>query len=273
MAEATFVQCDDMLDYTPSSAARAGAVILLAIGLAGIVGSGLDANTLGAVHTEGLFDIAAASGTVFTDGEVVYWDNVNKLAVNSGAATASFRLGSAFGGKINGSTTVRTLLNSSPSPAIRSVSVADSAAVSNTVTETVIGTYTIPAGMLVQGRVLEFLAAAIATATNSTDTFRFRVRLGDITGTVIADSTAVDLANGDASVQMGVVVVREDGLIGTGLFTAAAQSILKTTSNPTVVQATAIDTTVAQVLVFTCQESVASAGNSAKATAFNVYVR
>lgn len=273
MAEASFVQCDNMLDYAPTIATRAGAIILLAIGIAGVVGSGLDANALGAVRTEGMVDVQVASGTVFSDGEGVYWDNTNKLAVNAGAATASFRLGAAYGAKVAGTTTVRIMLNEMPSPALRSIAIADSAPVTNLTAETIIGSYVIPAGMLVQGRVIEFLAAAIAPLTNATDTFQFRVRLGGIGGQIVADSTAIDLANNDVGVQMGAIVVREDGTIATGLFTSAAQSMLKTTANPTIVQATAIDTTVAQTLVFTCTESVANVGNSAKATAFNVYVR
>lgn len=271
MSDANFVQCDSPIDYTPATALGAGAIVLLALGLVGVTGSILAAGEQGAVHTEGLFDVNSASATLFSDGEVIYWDNTNKLAVTSGSATASFRLGVAVGAKLNGATSVRVLLNAAPSPAIRSVPVTDSANVTNSSAETIVGTYTIPVGTLTQGRVIEFAAGIIATATNGTDTFQARVRLGGIGGSIIADTTAIDLANNDVGVLMGQIVIRQDGALGK--FSAVAQSLLKNTANPTLVQETAIDTTAAITLVLTITESVANAGNVAKATAFNVFVR
>ena len=142
---------------------------------------------------------------------------------------------------------------------------ANGTAVTNTAAETVMASFAIPAGALKQGRIIDYFAAAIATATNGTDTFRYRVRLGGLTGSVVADSGAIDLANNDALVVQGQVVVREDG--ASGSIVGAAQGVLKTTAFNTLLDAAATDTTAALTLVLTCQQSAASAGNSARATA------
>lgn len=267
---AAFVQSDCNRDYTPAAALDGGSVVLLGSGLIGITLTAIAAGVLGSVATEGLFDFNSASATVFTSGEDVFWDATNFLAVPAGDANATYRVGRATAAKVSGATTVRVLLNSNEG-SLNLTAVADSAAVSNTTTETVVGTFSIPAGALIQARIIDFMAALVATATNSTDTFRFRVRLGGVAGTVVGDTTAIDLANNDAGVIMGQVVIREDGAAGT--FVAGSQSILKTTANPIVVQSTAIDTTTAKTLVVTIEESVASASNSAKLVAFNAIIR
>ena len=115
------------------------------------------------------------------------------------------------------------------------------------------------------------LAAAIATSTNGTDTFRYRVRLGGVAGSVVADSGAIDLANNDVLVAQGQIVIREDGAAGS--IVGASQGVLKTTAFNTLLDATATDTTAALSLVLTCVQSVASASNSCRATAFNAIVR
>lgn len=271
MAEAIYLSCGDALDYTPAAAVTAGKIVLLPSLLVGVVAVGVAANELAAAQTEGVYDVLTATGTTFDDGAPVYWDDTNKLAVNPGAATASFRLGRAIGAKVSGPTLVRVELNAPMGISARTVAVADSSAVTNVTAETIVGTFTIPANALKVGSVIEFLAGIIASATNSTDTFRVRVRIGGVSGTVVADSTAIDLANGDTGVLRGQVVVRATG--ASGSIAAASQSILKTTANPLVIGATTIDTTAAITLVATITESVASAGNSAVASVFTAEIR
>lgn len=268
---AAYLQSSNCLDHTPTAALDAGSVVRLPDGRVGVTPSAIAAGITGTVATDGVYDLAAASGTLFTDGEDVYFDATNKLAVPAGNANANFRFGRAVAAKISGVTSVRALINAVSGLAARAVTTADSAAVTNTVAETVIGTLSIPANSLSQGRVVEFFAGVIATATNSTDTFRFRVRLGGVAGAVIADTTAIDLANSDTGVISGQVVVREDGAAGS--IVGAALSTLKTTANQTLLDATALDTTAATTLVLTCTESVASASNSARATLFTASVR
>lgn len=271
MAEAIFVQCEDALDYTPAAAVAAGKVVLLPSQQAGVIPVTLAAGELGAAIVEGVFDIAAATGTTFDDGAPVYWDDTNKLAVAAGAATASWRLGRAIGAKASGPTVVRVELNAPIGHTMRSVAVADSSAVTNTTTETVVGTFTIPAASLKVGNVIRFIAGIVASATNSTDTFRCRVRLGGASGTVVADTTAIDLANGDQGVMAGEITVRAVG--ASGSVAAASLSVLKTTATPIAIAGTTVDTTAAITLVATITESVANAGNSAVSTVFNAELR
>lgn len=272
MSEAIYRAESDTLDYTPVAAISAGKIVRMPDGRAGVLATDLAASEKGASYTEKVFDVICAAATVWSDGEEVFWDDTNKLAVVAGNANASFRLGVCVGGKSSTSlTTVRVDLNAVSGIAAKTVIVADSSAVSNTVTETVVATASFPASALKQGNVIAFLAALIATATNSTDTFRGRVRLGGVAGTVVADTGAIDLADNDVGVLRGEITIREDGASGT--FVAASQSVLKTTAKPIVVQSTAIDTTAAITLVLTIEESVASASNSAKATQFNVNVK
>jgi predicted RecA/RadA family phage recombinase len=272
MPEASFVHETGAIDYTPAAATDAGVVFLHPMGMAAVVLAELAANELGTAATEGQFDLASASGTVFAAGEAVWWDDTNNLAVVSGASTASFLAGRAAVAKVSGQTTVRVDLNAtSGHGALGSTLIADSSAVTNTTTETVVGTLTIPANTLRIGNVVEAVAAMIATATNSTDTFRFRIRLGGVAGTVVADSTAIDLADNDTAQHRLQIVVRAIG--ASGSVVAASHGMMKTTASHLVVGATTVDTTAAITLVATITESVANAGNSAKLTQFVATIR
>jgi predicted RecA/RadA family phage recombinase len=271
MAEALFIQDECDPDYTPGTATVAGTIILHSSGKAAVILAGLAAGEQGAAIREGIFDVLSASATLFDDGESVWWDDTNNLAVKAGAATATFRVGTAVRAKVNGETVVRLSLNEVDRDAVSLTTLADSAAVTNVTAETIVGTYSIPANTLKAGMVLEFLASILASATNSTDTFRGRVRIGGVSGTVVADTTAIDLANGDQGVMHGQITVRAAG--ASGSIAASSQSVLKTTANPVAIGATTLDTTVAQTLVVTIQESVASAGNSAVCPQFNVTAR
>lgn len=264
--EAVYVQDDEILDFTPSGTDLGGRVNFLKDGRAAVIVADLDSGKKGAQYVEGVFDVTSASGTLFSEGEDVYWDDSANLAVNVGTAAAR-RIGTALAAKISGQLVVRVCLNMAQQ-GNDSVAIADSSPVSNTVSETIVGTYTIPANSLRKGSVLEILAALIATATNATDTFQYRVRLGGIGGTVIADTTAIDLANNDVAVIRAQVVVRAEGAAGT--FVAASQSISKTTANPVLTSQVTIDTTAAITVVVTITESVASAGNSALLRQFTV---
>lgn len=265
--EATYAKPMGILDYTAVTAVEAGTIVLLASGRAGIVQTDLAAGELGSVQDTGIINATVDTNVVWSDGEEIWWDDANNTAVVAGAATATFRLGLAIGAKVAGVLIGQVELNGRPGP-MKLVTVADSVALTASAAETILATYSIPANSLKQGQVLAFIAALIATATNATDTFQFRVRLGGLTGTVVADTTAIDLANNDVGVIRGEVVIREDGAVGA--FVAESLSMLKTTPTPSLVQSTAIDTTAATTLVLTGQHSTTSAGNISKATIFAV---
>lgn len=78
---ATYVQDDDLIDYTPTADVAAGTVVVIGE-LIGVALRALPANTLGSLSTEGIFDVpkAAGAGTAITAGTKVYWDATNKVA-------------------------------------------------------------------------------------------------------------------------------------------------------------------------------------------------
>lgn len=107
----------------------------------------------------------------------------------------------------------------------------------NNTTETVLGSYVIPASAWVSGGVLRFRAKVKVTANNSTTTLTVRVRLGatTLTGTVLWASTATDTAANDIAIVEGELIARATpgasvAVEGCGLYAdlAAAGAAVKT---------------------------------------------
>jgi hypothetical protein len=75
--------------------------------------------------------------------------------------------------------------------------VAAGAALTNSATETVLGSFTIPANTIGQGTMVKIRFQGIATATNANDTLQIKAYLGDTTlaGTALFTSAAVDVGN------------------------------------------------------------------------------
>lgn len=112
MPEAILKQCAGTQDYTPGSASAAGEVIQLSDQRAAIVVSELEASQLGAVATQGIYDVLAATGVTFVVGETVFWDASANTAINSAdAALADFAIGTAVAAKVSGELVVRVDLN------------------------------------------------------------------------------------------------------------------------------------------------------------------
>lgn len=89
---------------------------------------------------------------------------------------------------------------------------ADSTTVTNTVTETAFDlSKTIDGAGLKAGDVLEIMARAYVSATNSTDTLTLKLKVG--TETIVA-TAAVDVANGDVGYLHAFVTVRAAGASG-----------------------------------------------------------
>jgi len=72
MAQATFVQEGNSVDYTPGSAVAAGDVVVQGA-FVGVAKVPIAAGALGALATTGLFDIAKAAVSIDA-GAAVYWD-------------------------------------------------------------------------------------------------------------------------------------------------------------------------------------------------------
>lgn len=268
MTEAIYRQPRACQDYTPSAASLAGEVARLADGRAAVTIADLAASQLGAQYVEGIFDLLSASATVFDVGEVVFWDASADLAIRATSAGAGdYPVGRAVVAKADGETVVRTELNA-VTPGLLYALLGAGTAATNTTDETILASYTIPANFLKRGDVLEVMAGVIASATNATDTFRYRLRVGGVTGSIVADTGAIDLANDDAGVLHAEISVREAG--ASGKIAAASISALKTTVAPVVLGETARDTTADLTLVLTVAMSVANAGNVTAAQAFTV---
>jgi predicted RecA/RadA family phage recombinase len=109
--EATILDGRRYVKLTLSAAASAGDVMQAGDGRAGIiVGSGdFASGDIVALDTECVAEIATASGTTFSAGDKVEWDDTNKLVV--AAAGGDFDLGSALRAKTSGQTVTLVSLN------------------------------------------------------------------------------------------------------------------------------------------------------------------
>lgn len=72
MAEAVYVQTGDRIDYTPGSAVAAGEVVVIN-GLCFVAVNDIPANTLGALYTRGVFDVALAGSLAVSVGDEVFF--------------------------------------------------------------------------------------------------------------------------------------------------------------------------------------------------------
>lgn len=152
--------------------------------------------------------------------------------------------------------------------------VAAGTALTNSTAETVLASYTIPAYAPQVGKRYRVRLAVVASSTNSTDTLRVRLRAGPttLTGTVIVDGTAVDVANADliyADVEVTVRSVGSSGaMVWGGLFSITGAE--GTATARSVYESTTPDLTAALRLEVTGTWSVASASNICAAQILSV---
>lgn len=107
----------DAIDYTPVAAVTAGAVVEVG-GYAYIADVDIAAGVLGALATNGVFDVPKATGSI-SAGANVYWDNNGSPNVGdassgaaTGTATGNTLLGQAVADAASGDTYVRVVLSS-----------------------------------------------------------------------------------------------------------------------------------------------------------------
>ena len=106
---ATYVQDDDMIDYTPGADVAARDVVIIG-DLVGVAPRPIPAGTLGSLEVEGIFDFSktAGAGTAITGGTKVYWDPVAKVA--TATAGALKYIGKTVKDAADADTTVRVRL-------------------------------------------------------------------------------------------------------------------------------------------------------------------
>lgn len=112
MSEALYVGpfCEEQVTV-PSGGYNPGDIVQAPSGRAGVVQGQrpLDEGEEALLATEGKFLVDAASGTTFTAGDEIEWDDTNKLAV--AAAAGDFDIGRAAKDKVAGELKVEVLFN------------------------------------------------------------------------------------------------------------------------------------------------------------------
>jgi hypothetical protein len=148
-------------------------------------------------------------------------------------------------------------------------------ALTNSNTETVLGSYEFPAHFFQAGKVVQFEALVRSTATNATDTLVVRVRFGatTLTGTALITTATVDQANDDICVVRGTLICRDadssSGLVFLGGGNDADATGQAARNFAAILSS--VDTTGALKLEVTGTWSVANAGNSCQLEALNIY--
>jgi predicted RecA/RadA family phage recombinase len=111
MAKARFIQDGKSIDYTPSSAVTAGAVVVQGE-LIGIAKLDMAAGQLGALAVVGIFDVpkATGAGTDIAAGAKLYWNAANsRVEKTDGTGTHKY-MGKAVRAAATTDTTVRVRL-------------------------------------------------------------------------------------------------------------------------------------------------------------------
>ena len=112
MAQATFIQEGDAIDYTPGADVAVGDVVVQS-DLVGVAKQAIKANELGALSVAGVFDVAKEGGVAvtFAIGDKVYWDDGNDFAVATDGGGANKLLGKAVAVAADADTSVRVRLS------------------------------------------------------------------------------------------------------------------------------------------------------------------
>lgn len=136
----------------------------------------------------------------------------------------------------------------------------------NSTSETVLKSHSFAANFLQAGNSYAFRAAVRCPSTNSTDTLTVKARLGGttLTGTVIATTAAIDVANDDTAVITGEFTITAVGSAGTGnatSLTSGPDAAGIATGSGTSVALSSLDTTAAILLEITGTWSAASASD------------
>lgn len=146
--------------------------------------------------------------------------------------------------------------------------VAAGTALTGSSTETLLGSYSIPANTLAAGTVIKVRFQGIATATNSSDTLTVKLYIGGLSGTAVLTGTATDATNNDIFTGEVLIQIRTAGASGT-LVAVASGNIVPAATGVAVpvfqiTASTAVDTTAAQVIGVGGKWSTTSGSNSCR---------
>jgi predicted RecA/RadA family phage recombinase len=108
-----YIQDGERIDITAPYAVSTGGGCLVGTCLFGIAVDTYSSGSAGVIATEGVFDIAKATGVSFAAGARVYWDDTNKVCTTSGTGT-SLEVARAITTAGTAATTVRAQLKEYP---------------------------------------------------------------------------------------------------------------------------------------------------------------
>lgn len=149
-------------------------------------------------------------------------------------------------------------------------------ALTNSTTETALGSYTIPANTLQVGSLIQIRFGGIATATNSTDTLAIKAYIGGLSGTALISMTATDVADNNVFTGEYEIAIRTIGasgtMVGQGTFKSIPAAEGTMTIKDDILASTAIDTTADQVIAVSGTWSAQSASDSCRLDFLRVIV-
>jgi len=107
----TFLREAHRIDYTPAEAVSSGDVIALA-GFHGIAVADIAASARGCIEVDRIHKLKAASGLVWAQGDLLFWDATNGL--QNFPTTGAQPIGVAAAAKVSADTTADVMLNALP---------------------------------------------------------------------------------------------------------------------------------------------------------------
>jgi len=141
-------------------------------------------------------------------------------------------------------------------------------ALTNSTSETALGSYTIPANTLQPGSLIQVRFGGIATATNSTDTLAVKLYIGGLSGTALISIPATDVADNNVFTGEYEIAVRTIGstgtIVGQGTFKSVPAAEGTMTIKDDILASTTLDTTAAQDITVSGTWSAQSSSDSCR---------
>ena len=261
-----FSNFEDTINFTTiASSNNVGDVILLDGGIGVLMNPSTAAGTQCPLKVRGnVLNLTKGNGTAWSQGAALFWDPVNLVLTN---VPTLYPAGEALETHVSADLLAGVYLTTRGRGGLIG-SAAQATGLTGS-TETVAATINIPANLLIAGDQLAIMAAIAATGENSTDTLQVRIRIGGLTGTVVADTGTVQMASATGAVlqaflQAGVISATIGTMYGAGVAVAAA------TAKSVAASVTSLNNTAAIAVVVTYVFSSSSASDTANLNAFTV---
>jgi hypothetical protein len=263
---ARFDNFEDVISFTTIASSNNLYDVILLDGGIGVLGNASTAaGTAVPMKIRGAVrNLTKGSGTAWSQGAQLFWDPVNLVLTN---VPTLYPAGTAIETHVSADVLAGVILSQRGRGGL--IGAAAQATALTGSSEAVAATINIPANLLISGDQIQIDAAIGATAQNSTDTLRVRIRIGGLTGTVVADTGAVQCAANTAAIvsaklQAGAISATVGTMYGAGLGVATA------TANAILASVTSLNNTAAIAVVVTYVWSSSSAGDTGNLEYFTV---